>query len=152
MATSCTLDLMFKTHLMKIFRHLFLMLIATTLLVACVNKKEKSLEALQKGKSSFNNNDFRTAIHHLTVSLEYQPGFDQALFYRANAYYNLRINDSAMADFNACIEASPTFADGYANRGRLKFDNGDRDGACKDWLKAKECGSESMTERLQNCN
>ncbi len=131
---------------------LFMLVLTFAAMSACTDKKERAFQTLNEGKTKFYNNDFRGAIISFTASLSYVPGFDQALYYRANCYFNLSILDSAMADYNACIVSSPGFSDAYANRGKLKFASGDREGACMDWTKAKELGNQSMSERLQNCN
>jgi tetratricopeptide (TPR) repeat protein len=136
---------------MKTFRIFLSILFICIFFAACVDTKEKAFECVKSGKTKFYANDFRAAIKDFSQALTYQPGFDQALFFRGNSYYNLGFVDSALADYNACIQASPMFADAYANRGSLKFDSGDRTGACQDWLKALEYGNESMGSRLENC-
>jgi len=132
-------------------RFIIIIILSSLLFVSCTNKKEKAYDAMDAGKKKFYANDLNGAVKDFTKALEQNPGFDQALFFRANTFYNLRKNDSALADYNKCIEVSPDFADAYANRGSLKFDQGDRDGACLDWHKAKELGNQQMGERLQNC-
>lgn len=120
-------------------------------LLSCTSKKEKAFEAFNNGKSKFQKNLIQESIPYFTKALEYWPGFDQALFYRANAYNNLRMPDSAMVNYNKCIEASPNFADAWVNRGALKYALGDRDGACSDWYKAQELGKENIELNLMNC-
>lgn len=128
-----------------------LILTAGILLVSCTSKRDKAFEAFNTGKEKYQKNLVRESIPWFTKALEYMPEFDQALFYRANAYNNLRITDSAMADYDKCIAASPGFPDVWANRGTLKFQLGDRDGACSDWNKAKELGKDNMELSLMNC-
>lgn len=132
-------------------RSFIILILSALIFVSCTNKKEKAFNAMDEGKKKFYSNDLRGAIKDFNQALKERPDFDQALFFRANAYYNLRKIDSAMIDYNRCIQVNPTFADAYANRGSVKFEKGDRDGACQDWVKAKEFGNQSMTERLQNC-
>lgn len=132
-------------------RYFFLLILALLALTSCSNPKEKAFNAIDEGKKKFYANDFRGAIREFNKALKERPDFDQALYYRGNAFFNLRKTDSAMLDYNKCIQVSPNFADVYVNRGSLRFDMGDRDGACQDWHKAKELGNESVNERLQNC-
>jgi tetratricopeptide (TPR) repeat protein len=125
--------------------------IVLCLFLSCTSKKEKALQYLATGKEKMYNNDLPGAMADFEKAVEYDPGLDQAWYYRANMKYNDRDIEGALKDYDECIRISPGFADAYANRGTLKLDRGDREGACADFHKAKDLGKENITERLQNC-
>ena len=59
----------------------------------------------------------------------------------------------AKKDADKCIQLDPKSADGYVNRGMAKEMLRDLDGACKDWTKARELGSEKgKLYQSGNCN
>ena len=121
-------------------------------LPSCTSKKEQALEHLKMGRQKFYSNDMKGALEELNQSIELNRESEEAFYLRGNAQMNLREYAAAMEDFNECLKLNPNYADAWVNRGNVKFIQGDRNGACQDWTKAKELGKENIEERLMNCN
>jgi tetratricopeptide (TPR) repeat protein len=62
----------------------------------------------------------------------------QAYVNRGKYYRELKQNDKALEDFNACIRVNPDDYNGYNSRGRLYFDLGETDKAIPDFNRAIE--------------
>ena len=65
-------------------------------------------------------NDFKGAIADFTKALVKSPGKAQALTGRGYAYYRIRNNKSALADFNQSISLFAGDAETYYKEGLLK--------------------------------
>lgn len=130
----------------------FILLLAVICCIcACTDNKEKALQHLKTGKGMLFRNEFSAAAEEFTKALEYDNGLDQAWYYRANARFNDKNLEGALADYDQCIALNSGFADAYNNRAGLKFAMGDKDGACSDWKKAYELGMKNLRDRLQGC-
>jgi tetratricopeptide (TPR) repeat protein len=67
--------------------------------------------------------------------------------------YALKDFQEAIQDFEKAIEIDPYFAKAYNNRGLVKFNLGDKNGACLDWNKADELGYvEAYDLIIEYCN
>lgn len=75
--------------------------------------------------------------------------FVEAMLYKATNLDNSGEHDSALIEYNKVIVLEPENHLAYFNRGNTKFSLGDKIGACNDWAKAKELGSEYADERLE---
>jgi len=77
------------------------------------------------------------------------PNFIEAMLYKATNLDNSEEHESALIEYDKVIELEPNNHLAYFNRGNTKFSLGDKLGACNDWTKAKELGSEYADERLE---
>lgn len=77
------------------------------------------------------------------------PNFIEAMLYKATNLDNSEDHDNALLEYNKVIALEPENHLAYFNRGNTKFSLGDKIGACNDWRKAKELGSEHAEERLE---
>lgn len=130
---------------------LIILLLAICCISACTDSKEKARQHLKTGKALLAANEFSAAAEEFTKALEYDPALDQAWYYRANARFNDKNLEGALADYDQCIALNSGFAEAYHNRASLKFAMGDKDGACSDWKKAYELGMKNLRDRLQGC-
>ena len=55
----------------------------------------------------------------------------------------------ALEDYNIAIELKPNYSDAYHNRGIVKLELGDKNGACLDWSKAGELGQSKSYEMIK---
>ena len=81
------------------------------------------------------------AVKLVTKAIELDPNIALAYLIRANAgswCYNGIDEKLQMEDYNKAIELDPNFSEAYLNRGRLKTDNGDIEGAIEDFNSAIE--------------
>ena len=80
------------------------------------------------------------AIEDYNKALELDPNHENALFNRSNAYLRLGEYHKAIEGYDLLISLNPKAADVYHHRGVTKYKMGNEEGACKDWIKAKELG------------
>jgi tetratricopeptide (TPR) repeat protein len=81
--------------------------------------------------------------------------FDIARRYNNRAICKEELKDyrGAIADYNKAIDNQPDDYSYYINRGLIKDLTGDKNGACLDWSKAGELGSERAYELIKDyCN
>ncbi len=65
----------------------------------------------------------------------------------------IKVAAGAIRDENKFIKLKPNYAEAYSGRGLLKFELGDKQGACQDWSKAGELGLMKAYDKIkQNCN
>lgn len=86
-------------------------------------------------------------------AIEIDPTYIEVLMYRATNLDNSKKHEEALTEYNKVIELEPENHLAFFNRGNTKFSLNDKAGACNDWTKAKELGSEYAQERLEvECN
>jgi tetratricopeptide (TPR) repeat protein len=99
------------------------------------------------------------AIKYFDLLLELAPNDAEAYFLRGTAKSNIMDSDGAITDFDKAIELKPNYMEAYANRGVQKINklpSEEKTGKnikcieepCKDLLKAKELGDESVDDMI----
>jgi len=88
---------------------------------------------LDRGSSLYHSAQFKRAIKELTNALRSNPNSEDAYFYRAMCYFNIKSYDNAISDFTSGIQLDPNFPDYYGGRGKCYFEKGDFDRAIKDY-------------------
>lgn len=81
-------------------------------------------------------------------AIEIDPNYVDALLIRATNKDDAAEHEEALRDYDKVIKIDPGNNLAYYNRGNTRFSLGDKSGACNDWAKAKELGSEYAQERL----
>jgi|GEM_PF-1363020 len=82
------------------------------------------------------------AIEDYTKALELDSSVTYAYLNRGNCKRRLKDYESAINDYNKIIQLNPQdIAHIYYYRGLAKFELGDRNGACIDWVKADQSGN-----------
>ncbi|MEI6088815.1 MAG: tetratricopeptide repeat protein [bacterium] len=100
-----------------------------------------------RGFARYSLGDYYGAIDDYTRSLDMNQS--AAVFCnRAIANDDLGENIAAMRDYSKAILINPKFAEAYFNRGSLKFEENDVQGACQDWQIAADLGLEPAKEML----
>lgn len=79
--------------------------------------------------------DYDGALQDYNAALSINPEYATAYFNRANLYVAFDKNDEAMSDFCMAIKFTPDY-DSYNNRGLLRMNIEDYDGAIYDFTKA----------------
>jgi len=82
------------------------------------------------------------AIRDFTKCIEIHASYAPAYANRAGIYFKQGKFEEARKDADKCIQLDPKNAVGYVNRGMAREMLRDLDGACQDWKKARELGSE----------
>ena len=70
-------------------------------------------------------------------------------FKRGVFLYEIDKSEAAMDDFDYSIKLNNSMPAPYTNRGLLKLENNDKDGACLDWKRAFQLGSEYAQELIK---
>lgn len=75
---------------------------------------------------------------------------DSARYFRARAdtYLKTKYYKYAVRDYSMALDLDPDLASCYLNKGTARFLLGDREGACIDWKKARERGSDEADEMI----
>jgi tetratricopeptide (TPR) repeat protein len=133
------------------FAFLFISTILFITLPGCQDYKRKAIELKHEGIDLVYRTQFDQAIDVLQKSVKYNSNDPETYFFIGNAYYGKHLVDSAFSYYSKAIEVDPRFGQAYVNRGRIYKERNDRDNACRDWLKAEECGIMSMKEETKFC-
>lgn len=119
---------------------------------SCAPTEEELLKKIREGREKMHYSDFKAAEEIFSQVISMDAEHPEAYFRRGNARMNLKNYHLALEDFSRAIELKPDYADAYANRGQLKFYMHDKDGACKDWLKAEDLGKTNLREKTKFCD
>ena len=89
-------------------------------------------EALEKGKSLFDEEDYPAAIEALSEAIKLDPKSAEAYCYRGRAYGNNGDEEKGFADVNEAIRLNPDYPLAYSSRaicyaGKRDFDNAMRE-------------------------
>lgn len=85
--------------------------------------------------------DFVNAITIFSQAIKLYPKDPSLLNNRGYAYFLAKKYDSSMIDLNLSLQIAPNFPDAFHNRGNLKFELGDKNGACQDWAQGAKLGN-----------
>ena len=103
-------------------------------------KPKSEQEAYWKGKWQLENGKYEKAIAFFDVAIEYNPNNSEVLLYRGIAKAEVGKTDEALVDINTSIAMNPEYGEPYLYLGLLKSKTGDYQGACENWIIAKEHG------------
>jgi tetratricopeptide (TPR) repeat protein len=98
-------------------------------------------------------NDFKKALEYINAVIIMYPKNIITLNLRGFLLTKAGNYADALADLNRTILLFPKAADSYLLRGKLKLEHlADKAGACNDFRKAKELGSDSAPQLIkENC-
>jgi len=133
------------------FRALTAVFTILLLFPGCQDAKRKAIDLKMQGIDLNYKRQFDKAIETLHKSLEYDDQDPETYFYIGTSYSSDICNDSAFEYYSKAIETDSTFGQAYVNRGRMYKERNDRNNACRDWLKAEECGIKSIKEETKFC-
>ena len=106
-------------------------------------------------------NKFHKAIEYFTIGIyiikdipsDTNEQKQTILLVRGLAYKRTKNFESALSDYNEALTINPNYLRAYEWRGTLKYENGDNNGACSDWLIGAEKGDKnSEINYLRLCN
>ncbi|MCU0445456.1 MAG: tetratricopeptide repeat protein [Microscillaceae bacterium] len=99
------------------------------------------------------NRDLSGAIQDYSQAIALDNKYQIAYKNRGLAYYLNREYAKAVKDYEASLQFAPQDAETYYNRGLAKMGLRDKMGACADWRKAQQMGSNRAAEALgKYCN
>ncbi len=132
-------------------RFCFVVFAVLLVFASCENPKRKAINLKQEGIDLLYHNEFNPAIGKFEESLKYNDQDAETWYYIGNAWFGLKDVDKAFEYYTKAIETDSTFAQSYINRGRIYKERGDRDAACRDWLRAEKLGVKSIREETKFC-
>ena len=94
--------------------------------------------------------DLRSAVADFTTVTSLDPQYSYAWFNRGRVEVLLNDNQSAMKDIEQSIRLNPSFGDAYVVLGNIKFNNGDKSGACDVWKKGADVGNQICINNLHS--
>lgn len=129
----------------------FLAIAALLIFASCEDPKRKAIDLKQEGIDLLYHNEFNPAIEKLEESLKYNDQDAETWYYIGNAWFGLKDVDKAFENYTKAIETDSMYAQSYINRGRIYKERGDRDAACRDWLRAEKLGVKTIREETKFC-
>ncbi len=101
------------------------------------------------GVSYYNMNDMPNALFNLNKTIEVDPQYANAYFYRGLVEYNKKEYSSAEEDYSKSIKYDPNNSTAYFNRGIMRIALKDTSNACTDFNKALELGYSQANDMLK---
>ena len=102
-----------------------------------------------KGLECYNNGDLSGAIFNWTLTIQIDPTDPNAFYSRAIVKNELYTWKSAHKDYDKAIEIAPKFVSALINRGGLKDENGDYQGAIADYERVLKLEKLEAEEKQQ---
>ena len=104
-----------------------------------------------RGKAKSDIKDYKGALSDFNKAIDINPNKPDYYTFRGNTKSRLNADEyAAISDFNKAINLDLNNLLAYINRGISKVRIGDIKGACSDWRKASELGSEDAAKWVSN--
>lgn len=110
------------------------------------NKNSAVLFAL--GSAHFQKGNYAQSVEYLQAGLKIKPKVPGALFDLGNAYLMLRKYSDAIKRYEEAIAQEKNFWPAINNIGLIKYEQGDVDGAIRQWQKAVDIDAKAAEPRL----
>lgn len=96
--------------------------------------------------------DNKEAVLDFDQAIKLNPEYAEAYFEKAFSLYILKENNQAIQFYTKALEIEPEYGEAYLNRGSVRHNNNDLEGACEDWTKAESLGMNIAYDLLRdNC-
>ncbi len=118
---------------------------------SCTNDKDKIRQELNDGIRASYATKYEIALEHYNNVLEMDSKNTEAVLNIGRVYFNKRKYDKALEYYNKAIDIDSTYGEAYKSRAQLRTINGDRDAACKDYLKAEKYGVPNLHNYTKFC-
>jgi len=118
---------------------------------SCQSQQEKIHELILSANEKIYVSDFEGAVEDLEACLKIDKNNPQVYFMIGNIYTTQRKYDEALEKYNTAIELNKSFAEAYANRGKVWFYLGNKDKRCEDYLKAESLGMPNLEDVTKFC-
>lgn len=82
----------------------------------------------------------KAAMESLDKAISLRPDYAAAYYEKGYIYLTDQNAEKAIEAFDKTIQYNPDFPEAYVSRGTAKCMLGDKEGAAKDWARAKELG------------
>ncbi|WP_333275466.1 MULTISPECIES: tetratricopeptide repeat protein [unclassified Microcoleus] len=93
----------------------------------------KAKEYYEQGVEKSRNQDAAAAWQAFNKSIQLNPNNPESFYRRANANYDLKKYQEAIADYSQAIALNPKYVQAYFNRGLARHDFNDKRGAIEDY-------------------
>ncbi|MDP7600211.1 MAG: tetratricopeptide repeat protein, partial [Rhodospirillales bacterium] len=126
---------------------------AMKILTAAIKLDPKNLNFyVDRAQIAAAQKDYKRALNDLDKVLEEEPGYVDALVFRASAKRQLNQTDSAAVDIDQALAKNEDHLEGLLERGMLRRMFNDISGARSDWLKIIKLAPDSETARFAREN
>ncbi len=120
-------------------------------MMSCTNHKQTIRENLNLGVKASYAGKWSIAIKHFDTVLDMDSTNTEAYLDLAKVYIGKRQYTKAMSFLNKAINIDPKYGDAYLSRARLYTIIGNKEAACKDYLKAQANGVENLYNYTKFC-
>ncbi|MBT3915315.1 MAG: hypothetical protein HN731_15655 [Rhodospirillaceae bacterium] len=122
---------------------------AMEILTAAIKLDPKNLNFyIDRAQIAAAQKNYKSALKDLDIVLEEEPGYVDALVFRASAKRQLNQRDSAAVDIGHALAKNEDHLEGLLERGMLRRLLNDISGARSDWLKIINLAPDSETARF----
>jgi clan AA aspartic protease (TIGR02281 family) len=112
-----------------------------------------ALSLINRGKLYMDLKSYQLAIIDFNKVIELNPKNSEAYYSRGHCHYLLNHFNESIIDLNKSIELNPSYDKAFYIRGAVKYDSGDKEGACSDWERALGKGNQSAQKLIDGyCN
>jgi len=118
---------------------------------SCTDKKDDIRREINLGIKANYSNKHDVAIEHFEKVLSWEENNQEAYLNLARVYINMRDYDKSMEYLDKTIDIAPEYGEAYRSRAQLYSILGDRNAACKDYLKAEEFGVKNLHNYTKHC-
>lgn len=116
----------------------------------------KALKADKSNKNAYYNRgtcelalkDFKSAMTDFDKTIQLDPKFIKAYYSRATVFVSQQKYTEALPDLDKTIELDSAFPNALTLRGQIRSQTGNKNGACEDFMKAKEVGDKQADKYL----
>ncbi len=119
--------------------------------VSCSNRADDIRREINLGIKANYSNKHDVAIEHFEKVLSWEENNQEAYLNLARVYINMRDYDKSMEYLDKTIDIAPEYGEAYRSRAQLYSILGDRNAACKDYLKAEEFGVKNLHNYTKHC-
>lgn len=119
---------------------------------SCSDPKQKAIELKQEGINLLYESKFDEAIAKLEKSQSYNAADAETYYYLANAWYGKGDRKKSIEYLTQSIQTDSGYVEAYINRAKMYKEEGKRDEACSDFLKAETLGAKNVSEETKFCN
>ncbi len=129
----------------------FVSLLIISIAYSCKDQKQTIREEINLGIKATYANEWKIAIDHFNYVISLDSNNAEAYLYLGRTYMGKRNYKLALKQYNKSIELNPKFGEAYRSRAQVYAILGDKDAACRDYVKAEDLGVENLYNYTKFC-
>lgn len=135
----------------KITFYIAFILLATSILTSCEDKKEKFRFEMNSGLKHLSNSRIDEAEKHFINAMEINPQNAESYMYLGRIEMNRRNYDKALVYFDKALELSPNLGEVYRSKAQIFDSRHDKKKACENYKLAEQYGVKNLANYLMGC-